>query len=362
MKRFKTYIIPIACVVLATFVLAGCQSVATTSAKLRNQEGNYELALDLCEQALAQNPNDAEAFFQRGVAYSHLDSVALAYKAFIKAKELDPKKSKDVDNNIQHNFAKHYKLGQSAGKREDFQTASEEFELAVSADPTQAVGYYNLGVSYARLGREVDAKYYDDAIVTLEKVLELSNPSESYYINALEVLGKSLAASGREEEARQSFERLIEEDPTSYEVIENIGNDLLNTQRWKGAAIFLEMAAEARSKISAEDFTLYYNIGVANYSMRETDPEAANKAIMYYERALDLEPDEPQTIFNIIVAYISMEDWRSAIDWAEKYANINPNDFRGWQLLARCYSEIGEKDKAREAMQRFEMLKEQGGQ
>ena len=102
--------------------------------------------------------------------------------------------------------------------------------------------------------------------------------------------GKALAAVGREEEARDRFERLIEEDPTSYEAIENIGNELLNAQNWKGAAIFLEMAAEARSKIGAEDFTLYYNIGVAYYSMKDEDPEAIDKSIMYYEQALNIQP------------------------------------------------------------------------
>lgn len=362
MRHIKIYILPVAFVALAAFVVAGCQSVATTSAKLRNQEGNYELAIDLAKQALADNPNDAEAYFQLGVSYSELDSVSLAYENFVKAMELDPKKKKDCENNIQHNFAKHYKLGQSAYKRDDFQTAAEEFELAVSADPNQAVGYYNLGVSYYSLAKEVDPKYYQNAIDALDKVLELSNPSESNYINALGFAGKALAAAGREEEARERFQRLIEEDPTSYEVIENIGNDLLNKKEWKGAAVFLEMSAEARAKIGAEDFTLYYNIGVANYSMRDQDSTAVDKAIMYYQKALDLQPDEPQTIFNIIVAYISTENWQEAIQWAEKYAKISPNDYRGWQLLARCYSEVGEKAKAREALQRFEMLREQGGQ
>jgi predicted Zn-dependent protease len=81
---------------------------------------------------------------------------------------------------------------------------------------------------------------------------------------------------------------------------------------------------------------------------------------MYYEKALDLQPDEPQTVFNIIVAYISKEDWRSGVHWGEKYVKITPSDPRGWQLLARCYSELGEKDKAREAMRRFEELRTQG--
>jgi len=356
MRSLKRYFIPVSCVILAALALAACQSVSTTSAKLRNQEGNYELAIDLAKQGIAENPKDAEAYFQLGISYSNLDSVSLAYDNFVKATELDPKKKKDAENNIQHNFAKHYKLGQSAFKREDYETAAEEFKLATRADPTQSIGYYNLGVSYSRLGREIDPKYYDQAIVQLDKVLEMSNPSESHYINALEVEGKALAATGREDEARERFERLIEEDPTSYEVIENIGMDLLTAENWKGAAIFLEMAADARSKIDAEDFTLYYNIGVANYSMREEDLSRVDDAIMYYEKALDVQPDEPQTIFNIVVAYVSKEDWREAIQWGEKYVSVSPDDPRGWQLLARCYSETGDRDKAREALRRFETL------
>ena len=128
----------------------------------------------------------------------------------------------------------------------------------------------------------------------------------------------------------------------------------------EGAAVFLEMAAEARSKIDAEDFTLYYNVGVANYSMRAEDLSRVDVAIMYYEKALDVQPDEPQTIFNIVVAYVSKEDWREAIQWGEKYVSVSPDDPRGWQLLARCYSETGDRDKAREALTRFETL-HQGG-
>ncbi len=360
MDKFKRYIIPIAMLLLFAFVVAGCQSVATTSAKLRNQEGNFEMAIDLAKQGLAENPNDAEAYFQLGVAYSNLDSVSLAYDAFVKAKELDPKKKADADNNIQHNFAKHYKLGQSAFNREDFQNAVDEFTMATAADPTQSLGYYNLGVAYSELAKNVDEKYYNNAIEVLDKVLELSNPSESQYVNALGFTGKALAALGREDEARERFERLIEEDPTSYEVIENIGTDLLTAERWKAAAIFLEMSADARAKIGAEDFTLYYNIGVANYQLKDEDPARIDRAIMYYEKALDVQPDEPQTIFNIEVAYVAKEDWNNAIDWGEKYVSINKDDPRGWRLLARCYSEIGEQAKAREALSRFEALQQDG--
>jgi len=343
--------------VLGGVVISGCQSVATTSAKLRNQEGNYELAIDLARQGLAQNPMDFEAYFQLGISYTGLDSVGLAYENFIKAKELEPKKATDSENNIRHNFVKHYKLGQSAFARDDFETAAEEFGLSTEADPREANGYYNLGVTYVNLV-PTDAANGQKAIDAMDKVIELLTPNDANYIRALEVAGRMLADMDRGEEARERFTRLIEEDPTSFGAIEEIGNDLLNQQKFAAAIVFLKMASEARRKIDSEDFTLYYNIGAALYNTRKENPDAVDEAIGYYRKALELNDDEPQTIFNISVAYVSKDDYAGAIIWLEKYVSISPSDAKGWQLLARCYSEIGEKDKAREAMIRFEQLRE----
>jgi len=354
MKKLAT---PLAFLALLVAFAIGCQSVATTSAKLRNQEGNYDMAIELAREALADNPQDAAAYFELGISYSYLDSVALAYENFMKAAELDPKMKADADNNIQHNFAKHYKLGQSAFNRSDWPVASEEFLLAAAADPTQGVAYYNLGVAYARMAVD-DSTYHALAIDAMDKVLAMSNPSEANYVKALQVAGRELVKDGRPEEAQERFRRLIEEDPTSYQVIEDIGSELLNQKEWRGAVIFLVMAAEARSKIDADDFTLYYNIGASLYNLRREDPNAVDEAIAYYEKALDLNEDEPQTIFNIAVAYVSKEDYASSAQWLEQYVSLVPADSKGWQLLARCYSEIGDKDKAREAMARFEALRQ----
>ncbi len=340
---------------LALIAAIGCQSVATTSAKLRNQEGNYDVALQLCREALATNPDDAEAHFQMGYAYSKLDSVQLAYEHFMKAGELDPKKKADADDNIQSNFAKHYKLGQSAFNRQDYKAAADEFDLATLANPTQANAYYNLGVAYTRLAED-DSTYHEKALQAADKVLELSNPSDANFPKALQLAGQELVAMDRADEAVNRFQRLIDEDPASYDIIERIGTDLLNTRQWKGAAVFLKMAAEARAKVGAEDFNLYYNIGVALYNTREQDSTAVAEAITYYQKALDLKPDEPTTVFNIEVAYVAIADWSNAALWGEKFVAISPDDPRGWQLLARIYTETGDKDKAKEAATRYEKV------
>jgi tetratricopeptide (TPR) repeat protein len=352
MRRVHTFLV---LGTLAAAVAIGCQSVATTSAKLRNQEGNYDLAIKLANEALASNPNDAEAHFQLGVSYSYLDSVALAYHHYVKAKTLDPEKTTDADNNIQHNFAKHYKLGQSAFNRQDLKTAAVEFGLATKADPKQSVAYYNLGVAYSRLALQ-DPALHAQALAAADKVLELSNPSEANYTKALQLAGRELVAMDREEEAAGRFKRLIEEDPASYKVIEDIGNDELNSKNYASAAVFLKMAAEARAKVGADDANVYYNIGVALYNLRREDPAKIDEAISYYQRALDITPDTPDIVFNIYVAYVAKEDWANSAQWGEKYVSLNPGDANGWKLLARSYTELGDNDKATEAIKRFEML------
>ncbi|NIM19264.1 MAG: tetratricopeptide repeat protein [Candidatus Latescibacteria bacterium] len=349
---------------LAIVVVSGCKSVATTSAILRNQEGNYDLAIGYAKQALQENPRDAEAYFQLGISYSNLDSVALAYENFQKSVELDPsdKRKELAENNIKHNYSKHYNSGQAAFQDKEYNAAAEEFIAATQADPRQSVAYYNLGVAYSRLAAE-DSTYHERSIEALEQCLEKSTPDQSHYIDALGLVGRELAEVGRVEEAVSRFNRLVEEDPANYDVIERLGVQRFNNQDWKAANMFLKMAADARIKIGAEDFKLYYDLGRVNYFMREEDPEALNRAIYYYEKALELETEDAQTMMNLIIAYMAKEDWSSGIAWGEKYINIWPDDERGWRLLSMSYSKIGDKEKARQCAEKYAEImakKEQG--
>jgi tetratricopeptide (TPR) repeat protein len=353
-----------ALVVVAGLFLAGCKSVETRSAILHNQAGRYDLAIERANEALALNPDDAESHFQLGIAYSYLDSVGLAHGHFTKSAELDPKRAEDVENNIQSNFAKHYNRALNLLKDDDLTGAAEEFGKATEADPTEAKGYFQLGTTYTQLGNKNpdNPEYYEKAVPNFDKVLEISNPSEKNYIDALSYAGEVLAKSGKPEEAISRFNRLVEEDPTNYRVIEKIGYDQLENQDWKGAAVFLDLAARARAKISADDFNLFYNLGVANFQMGKgdeesgIDPEALAASIDYYQKGLEIQPDEPTTIRNITVAYVVGEDWRQASTWGERFVGVKPDDEDGWRILARIYNELGEKDKARQCSARYDEI------
>jgi predicted Zn-dependent protease len=129
--------------------------------------------------------------------------------------------------------------------------------------------------------------------------------------------------------------------------------------------VFLDLASQAREKIGAEDFTLLYNLGVAHFQLGKdaepTDPAELQKAIDYYEKALEQEPDEPTTMFNIVVAYVVAEDWGQAVTWGERYVGVKPSDPNGWRLLSRAYTAVGNDAKARQCATRYEELIKAGG-
>jgi tetratricopeptide (TPR) repeat protein len=354
-----------AAIVLCVVALAGCKSVQTTSAILHNQSGRYDLAIKTANEALATNPNDPEAEFQLGVAYSYLDSVALAYTHFKRAGEIDPKRAADVQNNIQSNFARHYNAALNSIKDEDYPKAAVELEKAVRADPMDEKGHFQLGSIYARLGDTVPdstaerTEYYARSVTHFDKVLELAKPTDQHYRDALSLAGQVLAKAGKPEEAVSRFQRLVEEDPTNYRTIEKIGYDLVAEKNWKLAAEFLDLAAQARAKIGADDVTLFYNLGVANFNVGKdnNDPAALEKAVSYYEKALALSPNEPQTLRNIVVTYVFAEKWREVASWGERYVAVVPDDADGWRALTRAYNEIGDKEKARRCELRWDELR-----
>jgi tetratricopeptide (TPR) repeat protein len=351
-------------IALVAAIGAGCKSVETTSAILHNQSGRYDLAIKTANEALATNPNDAEAEFQLGLAYSYLDSVGLAYKHFMRSAQIDPSRDKDAQNNIQSNFAKHYNKALNYEKDNDHMNAATEFERAVEADPVDEKGYSQLGVVYNKLAAQSSdsvqtLEYYNKAVAAFDKVLELAKPGDKIYIDALKYAGEILATTGRPEEAAARFGRLVEEDPTNYRAIEDIGYELVNAKNWKGAALFLDLAAQARSKLGADDATLFFNLGVVHFNIGKDakDPAVLAKAIEYYEKALALNPTDVATVRNGMVVYVYMENWRGAAEWGERFVALSPDDIDGWRTLTRAYNELGDSEKARRCEQRFEELR-----
>jgi len=354
MKRHVLFVLGMALLV-ATAAFAG---IHTRSGKVYNQNSQWKEAVRELLLAIEEDPKDDEAHFQLAFAYSNLDSVALAYKHFMKAKELQPKKARDVDDNIKSNYARHYKAGQAAFGRSDFRLAAVEFERATFADPMQSAAHYNLAVSFSRLA-STDSTYNTKVLAEADKVLELAPPSDPNYAKSLQLAARQLVELGQVDEAVARFQTLVEKDPEQYAMVEETANEMFNMRNWKGASALLRMAADARAAAGTEDFQIYFNIGVAEFNLGKEDPAHIDEAVIYYEKALAVQPDDGSTVYNLMAAYITKADWSNAALWGEKYVSVSPADPKGWQLLARCYGELGDDEKAAEALSRYQQLKSQ---
>jgi tetratricopeptide (TPR) repeat protein len=122
----------------------GCNSMQTSSAILRYQQGEFESADSLCGEAIRVNPDDGEAYFYRALSQSMLRNYSGAYTNFRKAAELKPDRAVMAQQNIDHNFAEVFNNGVEAANRDETELAIEYFTTATQANPDNPTGYSNL--------------------------------------------------------------------------------------------------------------------------------------------------------------------------------------------------------------------------
>jgi tetratricopeptide (TPR) repeat protein len=102
------------------------------------------------------NPEDAKAYYNRGIAYYFLGQYLQAIKDYNKSIELNPE------------FAEaYYNRGFIYDKLGQYSQAIKDYNKAIELDSGEAKAYYNRGNAYGKLGQ------YLQAIKDYNKVIEL---------------------------------------------------------------------------------------------------------------------------------------------------------------------------------------------
>jgi len=130
-----------------------CASCGTPF-ELRQAEG--QIAIEDYDEAIRLNPNDAEAYFNRGNAYYSLNKKKRAIEDYVKAISLN---SQFAD--AYHNRGTTYcDLGQ-------FEQAIEDYDQAIHLNPEDAVVYNNRGNAYKLQGKKAEAIADFEKFITL---------------------------------------------------------------------------------------------------------------------------------------------------------------------------------------------------
>lgn len=348
----------LAILVALIFALSSCGNVQTSGAKVPQiekgntsgakapqiEKGSYEKAIDVAMAAVQKNPNDANAHFQLGIAYSDVDEMAGAYREFSAAEKLNPRKTSDAEAAIQSNFQKHYESGVSSAQAGDARGAAHEFDLAAKADPRQVKAWMNLGKVYYAMA-DKDSTYMLKTYYVVDSLLVRNkNVNDPNYVNSLAFEGRILAKQGRDAEAQKIIEELLTRDPNEYKVAEDAAIEYLNKKNWKPAFDLLTLATAARAKTNQEAFDPCYNLGAACLNMKDFP-----HAIDAFSDAVRIDPENKKGRYYLLLAYYQGEQFDDAILSGEEYTKKYPDDPNGWRILSLSYAKKGMTIKAEEA-------------
>jgi len=153
-------------------ILAGC--VTTKDALLYQgiallEEGQYDHAIACFNRAIEINPRHADAYNNRGIAYSEgKGQYDQAISDFNKAIEINQKDAWAYNNRG---------LAYAEGKGQ-YDKAIFDYNKAIEINPRHAAAYYNRGMAYTK-----GKGQYDKAIPDFTKFLEINPMSVEAYNN-----------------------------------------------------------------------------------------------------------------------------------------------------------------------------------
>jgi tetratricopeptide (TPR) repeat protein len=189
---------------------------------------------DLLNTVLAQDAQNAEAFFLKGMNYKELGDTAMAAQAFQKAYDLDNKHFDAVmqlgnlyasaNNKTALDYyiaasrinAKSeeppYNAGVFLQQKGDYKKAIQMYQQALKANPEHYPSYYNAALI------NMDVKRYDDAITNLKAVIRI----EPRMIDAYYQIGVCYENIKAYEDARINFEAVLDMNPAHKEAAQHL--------------------------------------------------------------------------------------------------------------------------------------------
>lgn len=232
-------------------------------ALLAHLEGNFRMAVDECEEALALQPELATAHNHLARALHNMGQVEIALNAFRRAVAL-----RDDYAEAWHN------LGHALRSQGQVEQSIEPFQRAVALSPGYRLARLNLGITLFNLDRGVEALACFDALLA----------HDSCDAEAMMYAGLSQQLLGRFEEARQHFRQAIELAPDFSSAHFYLGVLLNERTDTQGALAALERALQ----LDAHNIDAW--IELAGVCEQSNQLEKAEEAV---RKASAIAPDHP---------------------------------------------------------------------
>jgi tetratricopeptide (TPR) repeat protein len=142
------------------------------------------------------------------------------------------------------------------------------------------------------------------------------------------------------EKAEEVLRGMLKEDPENDSAMEQLTQLLLDENKAEEAIQLLE-STTARTPSA----TLYDLLGDAY-----TQTKDYTKAEQAYQKAVELDPSEPNHLRGLGQSLLSEEKYRQALSVYQKLVDVMPDDSDNYLRLAQIYRELHQLDKAEESL------------
>jgi tetratricopeptide (TPR) repeat protein len=247
------------------------------------QLGKHEFARACISRAIEINGSHFAYHFNLGLALTNLGQLADAEKAYRRVLELEPNYVDACSN-----------LGDVYRRRGMLDDAAVHFRRAVELKPDNAEALNDLGVALQ------DQSKTDEAVACFRHALELKPDLATAHYN----LGNAFKARGQLDDAVSCYKRAVELPPTNADALSNLGVVLASQGK-------LDLAVESYRKaldLKPNDAEVYANLGDA---LRMQD--RLNEALECCRRALEISPHSASAHGNLGNALLSLQKYDDSL-------------------------------------------------
>ena len=268
--------------------------------------------------AIQLNPDFAETYKNRGVAYNIEGAYDRAIKDYNMVIKLQPNDA-DAYNN----------RGDTYRNKRNHNQAVEDFSTAIMLNPQLAEAYNNRGVAYSDKGK------YGDAIADFDKAIEL-NPN---YANAYTNRGLAYCREGKSDRAIEDFNKVIDLKPNSADAYTNRGLGYSGSGKYSNAIEDFDKATDFKPNST----DAYLGRGIAYSQAGKSD-----RAIEDFNKTIQLNPNFTDAYCGRGLAYSDKGEYGSAIEDFNKAIDLKPDVADAYYNRGEAWLHLGEWEKARE--------------